>query len=126
MTKPTQEELRRSGLCHLAGLGGLLLPLANFIFPLVLWSFWRQSSTFVEGHGREAVNFQFTMVLLGGSFIPIEFFVVHSAVDPLAALSLAVLTALGLVVYGGVLSIRAATRAFRGDSFAYPHSLRVF
>lgn len=124
--KLSGQERSRSGWCHLSGLGGLLLPLCNFLFPLILWSLWRGQGPFVESHGREAVNFQFSMVLLGGCFLPLEFFVVHRAIDPIAALSISLITAAALVIYGGVLTVRGAAAAFRGESFRYPHALRVF
>lgn len=123
---PSADERRRAGLIHLSGMGGLLLPLANFLLPLLLWSLWRRTSPFVELHGREAASFQFTMVLLGGSLIPVEFFVVHALIDPLAALSLCLITAVFFVVYGGAQTVRASAAAFNGRPAAYSPSLRVF
>ncbi len=119
-------DTRLAGLCHLAGLGGLLLPLVNFLLPLLLFYLWRSRSPFVEQQGREAVNFQLTMVLLGGSSLPVLYFVADWVIDPLAALSLSLLVAASLVVYGGVHTVNGARHAFRGQAFHYPHSLRVF
>ncbi len=120
------QDQRLAAYCHLAGLGGLLFPLANFALPLFLWSLWRRRSSFVESHGREAVNFQFTVILLGGSFLPVEFFAFYSLLGPLDAVTLAVLTVGAIVVFAGVQTVRGARAAFHGMAHHYPLSLRVF
>src|SRR6478735_7706961 len=45
-------------LCHLLGI------LTGFLGPLVLWLVKKDSSAFLDHHGREALNFQITVMLV--------------------------------------------------------------
>lgn len=48
---------------HLATFTKYLIPLGNFIFPLLLWVAQKKESAFVDDHGRRAVNFQISMFI---------------------------------------------------------------
>ncbi|HEA29317.1 MAG TPA: DUF4870 domain-containing protein [Leeuwenhoekiella sp.] len=48
---------------HLATFTKYLIPLGNFIFPLLLWTAQRKESPFVDEHGRRAINFQISMFI---------------------------------------------------------------
>jgi len=59
-----QEERRWASLCHLsAALVYLGIPLANFLAPLTLWLIKRNESEFVDEQGKEAVNFQLSILV---------------------------------------------------------------
>jgi uncharacterized Tic20 family protein len=45
-------------LCHLLGI------FTGFLGPLVLWLVKKDSSPYVEHHGRESLNFQITLLLM--------------------------------------------------------------
>ncbi len=52
--------------CHLAGVGGLLpiIPvLGSVIAPLIIWQIKKDNSAFVDEQGKEAVNFQLSVLL---------------------------------------------------------------
>jgi len=48
---------------HLATFTKYLIPLGNFIFPLLLWMAQKKESSFVDEHGRRAINFQISMFI---------------------------------------------------------------
>jgi uncharacterized Tic20 family protein len=52
--------------CHLAGLGGLLpiVPvIGSILAPLIIWQIKKDDYPFVDKQGKEAVNFQISMLL---------------------------------------------------------------
>jgi len=53
-------------LCHLAGVGGLMpiVPIVgSVIAPLVIWQIKKDDFEFVDKHGKEAVNFQISILI---------------------------------------------------------------
>jgi hypothetical protein len=51
--------------CHLAGVGGLLpiIPvLGSIIAPLIIWQIKKDDFAFVDEQGKEAVNFQISVL----------------------------------------------------------------
>lgn len=48
---------------HLATFTKYLIPLGNFIFPLLLWMAQKKESGFIDEHGRRAINFQISMFI---------------------------------------------------------------
>jgi len=65
--KETNKDARMWAMfCHLAGVGGLLpiLPvLGSIIAPLVIWQIKKDDFDFVDEQGKEAVNFQISVLL---------------------------------------------------------------
>ena len=53
---PNDEDRQMGMFCHLGGIMGIVL-------PLVLWLTQKEKSAFMDEHGREAVNFQITMLI---------------------------------------------------------------
>ena len=52
--------------CHLAGLAGLIVPVVGCIVgPLIIWQIKKDDFPFVDEQGREAVNFQISMLIYG-------------------------------------------------------------
>jgi hypothetical protein len=48
---------------HLLTFGKWILPLGNFLLPLILWMINAKKSTFIDRHGRQALNFQISITL---------------------------------------------------------------
>ena len=94
-------------LCHLLGL------LTSFIGPLIIWLIKKDQSAYVDQQGKEALNFQITIV--------IAWFV--------AALSTAICIGAVLLpvvfIADLVLSIMACVAANKGEPYRYPVSLRL-
>jgi len=101
-------------VCHLAGLA-FLLPVApvigSVIGPLIVWLVKKDQFPFVDEQGKEAVNFQITMLIYGAvSFI---FWLICIGVFLTAAV--------GIVDI--VLVIIAAMKANDGQHYRYPYPL---
>lgn len=82
--KPEDERLVAM-FCHVSSLLwlpliflGIPLPFANVFIPLLVWQLQREKSVFIDRHGREALNFQLSMLLY--SFVLIILSVVGAVV----------------------------------------------
>lgn len=63
LTGATNPEARNWAMfAHLAALAGFILPFGNVLGPLVVWLVQRDRWPYVREHGREAVNFQLTVL----------------------------------------------------------------
>lgn len=108
----TQEWERTYAMCsHLLLLAGHIIPVAP---SLILWLVKRDQSSFVDDHGKEAVNFQISIVIYmiaGGVLIAACFvgFVVIAAAYVLAIVGM----------------ILASVAAHRGQYFRYPMTIRL-
>jgi len=97
---------------HLLGLLAYPLPFVHLLVMSVLWLRGRARSAFVEEHGREALNFQLSILV----YLLIAF-----------ALSLALIGILMLplvLLFQVVMSIEAAVQARAGHRFRYPLTFR--
>ncbi len=97
---------------HLAPIAASVLsvgiPGLSIIAPLVMWQVRKNDSPFLDDHGREAVNFQITILLF----------------------SIASLITLGLMyvpilIFSIVVSIIGAVAANKGEFYRYPCCLRL-
>jgi uncharacterized protein len=100
---------------HMSALLGVPLAGFTFIGPILCWLYKRETSPFVDAHGKEAVNFQLNM------FVP---FVVTLILAASFAGVLFLLT-LGVLIYGGVMAIMAGMKAGEGKMYRYPATIRV-
>lgn len=120
MDQPTKDERDFAMFTHLSPLAGYLAPLiGNIIGPLIMWQIKKDQSAFLERVGREALNFQITVVLafvaciMGGiATLGIGFILL----GPLMAL---------IAVADLVLIVIAAIEASKGNEFRFPVCLRV-
>src|SRR5580700_3205339 len=49
--------------CHLAGFAHYMFPFGGIFGPLVVWLSKKDQWAFVDGQGREAINFHLTMLI---------------------------------------------------------------
>jgi uncharacterized Tic20 family protein len=110
---PSDEERTLAMVCHLLGI------LTGFLGPLVLWLVKKDSSKFIDHHGREALNFQLTvmivMMVLGMATVALMFILVGFLLLPL-------LPVVGVLVL--VVEIVAAVAAQGGQWYRYPCCIR--
>ena len=70
---------------HLSTFSRFLIPFGNFIGPIVLWVSNKDKSEFVDAHGKQAINFQISMMLyaiiIGTISIPFFIFNLFSGFD---------------------------------------------
>ncbi len=70
---------------HLSTFSRFIIPLGNFIGPLILWIANKDKSEFVDTHGKQAINFQISILLyaiiLGMITIPLFIFNLFNGLD---------------------------------------------
>jgi hypothetical protein len=110
----TREERNWAMLCHLSGFAGYLcvIPFASIIGPLVVWLLKKDTSAFVDEHGKESVNFQITMSIAYAIALILCLLVIGIFILPLLGLWLVVMV------------IVAAIKASSGEHFRYPLTIR--
>jgi uncharacterized Tic20 family protein len=102
----TDQNARTMGmLAHLLGLIG-------FVGPLIIWLIKREESAFVDNQGKEALNFQLTLLIVwivGGvtTFFCVGFFILLAA-----------------MIIDLIFCIMGAMKANKGERYRYPVSIR--
>ncbi|RZJ59594.1 MAG: DUF4870 domain-containing protein [Flavobacterium sp.] len=117
-------------------------PFGNFIFPAILWSLKKDQSKFVDFNGRQAINFQLSVLLytlfLGLVAVPVIIYAVLNGIEMnfvtpakwdfniqnmagiVATTGILGLTFLGLKVTEFFLIIYASVKNSNGENFKYP------
>lgn len=104
-------------LCHLTFFLGITITPTIVVF--FIWLFKRKSSAFVDHHGREAINFQLTLLLI--LILVFAFFLIGSAIAPTETISaIFVILMLVITLTAIALVIMAAVRANEGVFYRYP------
>ena len=98
--------------CHLGALAGGVVPLGNILGPLVVWLAKRDEFPLVDDQGKEALNFQISLLIY---MLPCL---------PLALIGIGILLIVGLAIFGLVQTIMAAMKAYEGVPYRYPISIR--
>ncbi len=111
--KPSKEERNWAMGCHLASIAGFIIPFGNVAGPLVIWLIKKEEFPLVADQGKEAVNFQITVLLIGivGALLTLIF--------------IGFLVLLALAIYWIVFTVIAAMRANEGEAYRYPYALRL-
>jgi uncharacterized Tic20 family protein len=109
----SSEEKTWGMLCHLSTLLSYLAFALTFIGPLVCWLVKKDSSKFVDYHGKESLNFQLNILIysvIGIALIPC--FLIGAFLLPVVHL------------YNVVCVIIAGIKASGGELFRYPFVFR--
>lgn len=110
---PGREVRQWAMFCHLAAFLGFVFPFGNLIGPLIVWQIKKDLDPFIDEQGREALNFQITVVIA----MVISVMLMLVAVGVLLA---------GLVFIGAiVLTIIAGIKANEGRAYRYPFCWRL-
>ncbi|OIV44045.1 DUF4870 domain-containing protein [Flavobacterium johnsoniae] len=56
-------EKNTSAFTHLSTLSQYIIPFGNYIFPILIWSSYKDKSEFIDHHGKQALNFQLSLLL---------------------------------------------------------------
>lgn len=109
-----KEEQNWAMYCHLSALVGFIVPFGNVIGPLVIWLMKKDTMPQVDVHGKEALNFQITVLLaLIVSFL-LTFVLIGLVLLPIVGIGALVLT------------IMAAIKVSNGElGYRYPFALRL-
>lgn len=118
---PSQQQKNWAMLAHLCGLAFLMPPFGNIVGPLLIWQIKRgELGEFVGAGAREALNFQFTFVVL-------LFFVASLNLLPIPGIGRVTAIALiAMVLCNIYFCVVAAIRTNEGEIFRYPYAFRPF
>lgn len=124
---PTSDEKMWGLLAHISALSGFVIPLANIIGPLAVWSIKRDQSKYVDYHGKESLNFQITITV--AYFIEVVVVLAFAGViliigRDLGILGLAIFLAIVVGIFNLVMIIIAAFKANSGEYYKYPLTIR--
>ncbi|QGG47232.1 DUF4870 domain-containing protein [Heliorestis convoluta] len=114
ITNPSKDERMWAMLCHISSFLGYLLPLVGQIVPpLIIWLLKRESMPFVDDQGKEALNFQISLLLytfIAGILVVIAIGIPFLIIIPIAHF---------------ILTIIAAIRSNEGIRYRYPLTIRL-
>jgi uncharacterized Tic20 family protein len=136
------EDTTQAPIIHLSALSKYLIPLGNIFGPLLFWLIWRDKSKFVDFHGKEALNFNLSMLIyklvilvLGLIMFISPFLAGLSRLDQGESPITFILSIPGFFLFIGgfgileivwiVLIIVAAIKAGNGEYYKYPLTLRL-
>jgi hypothetical protein len=107
-----------SMFCHL----GALIPCVPCVVTLIIWQLKKNEYPLVDVHGKRALNFQITWLLVVIAYMVVSFVVSHI----LAFLALILMPILWLAGLGVlVLVIMAGIKTNNGEDYKYPFSLEI-
>lgn len=95
-------------IAHLSALSGYVVPLGWIIGPLVIWMIKKDEFAFVNRQGKEAINWQLTLLI--GFVISI----------PLAFVCVGFVTMVALAIVDLIFVIIAGIKANDGVEYKYP------
>lgn len=98
---------------HLSALFGLVVPLGSVIGPLVMWLIKKDTMPFVNDQGKEALNFNITMLIAAIVCWILVFILVGFLLLPI------------LVIFWLVFVVIATIKANEGVLYRYPFALRL-
>ena len=102
----TKDATNMALLCH------ILAIFTGFLGPLIIWLIKKDEAPFVDRHGKEALNFQLTVLIAW----------VASGLLTFACIGFFLLPVVGIVDL--IFCILAAIKASRGEEYRYPVSIR--
>jgi uncharacterized protein len=100
--------------CHLSALAGFVVPALGHVFgPLIVWLIKRADSPEIDAHGKEALNFQISMLI-------------YNLVAGVLCLVLIGFVLLAILhILNVVFVIIAALKAGEGEMYRYPLTIRL-
>lgn len=134
----TSEDKNWAMACHLAALSGYLgVPFGHVVGPLIVWAVKRDSSEFVDLHGKESINFHISITIYsfgaGLLFLLAFFGPLLGANSPTGAALAFGLPLLFAIFVGGfiwlmatICTIIAAIKASNGEKYLYPFAIQFF
>ncbi len=114
----TSDERTYALFMHLALLAHLVISIIAIIIPIIMWAVKKGESPFLDDHGREAINFQISLLIWS--------FVFAILAVPIGFMTCGVGFVIALVPYvlGLVGMIQASIAANRGEFYRYPMTIR--
>jgi uncharacterized Tic20 family protein len=97
---------------HISTFLSMLVPLGNFIGPIIVWQLKKNESEFVTDQAKEALNFQISLMI----------YMLISAV--LIFVVIGIFLLIGLAIFSLIMVIVAGVKANQGEYYRYPMCLR--
>ena len=116
---PDNSEKQFALFVHLSALIGFFIPFGNIIAPLVMWQIKKNESAFIDDQGKEAVNFNLTLLIIGLALLLLTLITFGLGALLTAPLGLA------LCVAWLIFAILAGIKANEGIAYRYPYILRL-
>jgi len=116
----TPDERSYAMFMHLSLLVHVVLSIIAIVIPAIMWQMKKDESPFLDDHGREAVNFQISLLIWSVVFTVIAI--------PVGFLTCGVGFVIAFVPYiiGIVGMVQASSAANRGEFYRYPMTVRFF
>ncbi len=99
-------------LCHLSALAGFIVPFGNIIGPLVIWSLKKDEFPLVNDQGKEALNFQISILI----YIFVSVILIFVAIGIIALIAVA--------CFSLIMTVIAAIKSNEGFKYRYPLTIR--
>jgi hypothetical protein len=136
LLSPAERQLRLWCMfCHLSSLLGLVIPFANFFAPFLIWQIKKHELPGINDHGREALNFQLSVLiyslafglLLGlGLLLAMLLSFVLIGIPMFYALTILGGAVFAVLYFGSIaLAVVAGVKANDGEVYHYPFSFRL-
>jgi uncharacterized Tic20 family protein len=110
---PSKEACTWAMLCHILGLGWVVIPaIGGVIGALIIWQIKKDQFLFADQHGKEALNFQISMLIYGVIAGLLCFVCIGGFLLP------------AVIIADVVFAIIAAIKASQGETYRYPLSIR--
>ena len=118
--QPSKDDRTWAMFAHMSGAVGALLSInfLPFLGPLIIWLVKKDESEFVDDQGREALNFQLTILVVNlglGVLVGVSCMMLLPLVAPLF-----IVVFILKIVFGVI----AAIKANDGELYRYPINLR--
>lgn len=101
-------------VAHVVTFVGYAIPFGNIIGPLFIWLLKKNESPFIDHHGKESLNFQISLTIYYAIAGLLVFLLIGFILLPI------------IFIAHLILSIMAGVRAYNGESFRYPLTIRFF
>lgn len=98
----SQDDRNMALLCHILGL------ITNVFGPLILWVLMKDKSSFVDFHGKQAINFQLTLILA------------YMASGVLVCVYIGILLIMATFAIQVIFTILPAIKAYEGEDYVIP------
>jgi len=109
----TSDERTYAVFTHLSLLAHLLTGGLGIVVAIIMWLIKRDTSPFIDDHGREAINFQLSLIIY---LISCGFLVIVCGIGLIIMPFVYVLAIVGMIM--------AVMAANRGEYFRYPATIR--
>ncbi len=121
---PTAQEKQWALFAHLSAIGGAVVTghifgIGCFLGPLIIWLVKRDTMPFVADQGKEALNFNITLAIVGAALFLL--IVLTFGLGIFIAIPVGAIVALGWLVF----VVMAAIKASEGVAYRYPITLRL-